>query len=263
MEDQTAIEQPPRRSPLRTSEGIDKLVAAMAKAQQELENPIRDKKAKIQGKSKDNDKDYNFEYSYSDIADILATCRPILAKHGVALFQLPLIRNSTMIVVTRLACEDQWIESDYPVCQIGGDHKAMGSALTYARRYALGAMIGIAPERDDDAASAAPPSAGQPQQQRPAAGAPAVLDRFKRDMRDNPTVEKLDEWARSKAILIKKHLTRNEQDVLQDAYNEWRNDLLAREDERRAATPNEAQTQAKEAPFEDDGWPCPDTGDRR
>lgn len=147
-------------SPVRTSAETDKIDDAMAAAQMELENPIKNKTAKVEGVSKASGKAFSIGYSYSDIADILADCRPVLASHGVAIYQVPVINDGrALMLVTRLAKSGQWIEGDYPVCMIGGDHQDMGKAMTYARRYALGAMIGIAPEKDVDGVGAAPAGA--------------------------------------------------------------------------------------------------------
>jgi hypothetical protein len=147
-------------SPIRTSEQTDKIDDAMASAQAELENPIKNKTAKVEGVSKASGKPFSIGYSYSDIADILADCRPVLASHGVTIYQVPVINDGrALMLVTRLAKSGQWIEGDYPVCMIGVDHQDMGKAMTYARRYALGAMIGIAPEKDVDGVGAAPSGA--------------------------------------------------------------------------------------------------------
>ena len=147
-------------SPIRTSAQTDRIDAAMAVAQADLENPTKTKTAKVEGVSKTSGKEYKIGYAYTDIAGILADCRPILAKAGIALYQVPVIAGGgSLMIVTRLSCSGQWIEGDYPVCKIGGDHQEMGKAMTYARRYALGAMIGIAPENDTDGVGAAPPSA--------------------------------------------------------------------------------------------------------
>lgn len=152
-------------SPIRTSAETDKLDVAMALAQVDLENPIKTKTANLEGKSKASGKEYKIGYAYADIADILSDCRPVLAGHGIALFQVTMINNGFLQLVTRLSHAGQWIESDYPVCRIEGDHQDMGKAMTYARRYALGAMIGIAPEKDVDGVGAAP--AGAPNNRHP------------------------------------------------------------------------------------------------
>ena len=153
-------------SPIRSSVETDKIDAAMAAAQVDLENPIKGKTANLEGTSKTSGKDYQIGYAYADIADILSDCRPILAGHGIAIYQIPVINDGrALMIVTRLSCSGQWIEGDYPVCMIGGNHQEMGKAMTYARRYALGAMIGIAPEKDTDGIGAAAPGSANAQDQ--------------------------------------------------------------------------------------------------
>lgn len=134
---------------MRTSDLTDKLDAALSAAQAELQNPTKDKTAKMKGTSRSG-KDYEISYSYADIANVLTDVRPILAKHQIALTQSTAVAGGALILVTRLSHAGQWIEGDYPVCQIGGDHQEMGKAMTYARRYALTAMIGVAAEEDTD-----------------------------------------------------------------------------------------------------------------
>ena len=224
-------------SPIRTSAQTDQIDAAMAAAQAELENPIKSKTANLEGVSKTSGKEYKIGYAYADIADILADCRPVLAKQGIAIYQVPVIApGAALLIVTRLAKSGQWIEGDYPVCKIGADHQDMGKAMTYARRYALGAMIGIAPEKDTDGVGAAPSYA----QDRPARPAPAkaafnktantVLETFIAGMKMNKTVETVDAWASREANSIMEKLNRREQDDMQDAYGAWRNELAARDD---------------------------------
>lgn len=144
-------------SPVRTSETTDQLDEAMAAAQVELENPTKSKTAKVAGTSKKTGQDFEMTYAYADISDLLSACRPVLAKHGVAIFQIPRMvsEGRSLLITTRLSFKGQWIEGDYPVCDTGVQHQDMGKAMTYARRYALGAMIGVAPEKDDDGQGAA------------------------------------------------------------------------------------------------------------
>jgi hypothetical protein len=248
-------------SPIRTSAETDKIDAAMASAQAELENPIKGQTANLEGKSKATGREYKIGYTYTDIAGILADCRPILAKHGVATYQIPVIApGSVMIIVTRLACSGQWIEGDYPVCHIGGDHQEMGAAMTYARRYALGAMIGIAPEKDTDygVGAAAPkgPSNREPlaahnraedraqreplrqdtrggEREPPKSSAQAKKDgdweRYTDEMKAMRTLAELTAWAKANAKGIKA-LPKKWFDELQALYEDRKNELGALED---------------------------------
>jgi hypothetical protein len=123
----------------------------------------------------------SYTYKYADVADVLSMARPVLAKHKIALVQTTSMQGGALILVTRLAHDGQWFESDYPVCQIGADHKEMGSALTYARRYAASAILGVASEDDADGEGAARSHA--PERAPP----PARNEPFPGDMPDAPT----------------------------------------------------------------------------
>lgn len=123
---------------MRTSETIDALSGALAKAQAELQNPPKNKT------------NPHFNSKYVDLSDGLETIRKTLGKHGIAFVQSTMAHETIIILHTRLMhSSGQWIESTYPVSGLE-KHQAMGSALTYARRYALFSMVGVAGEDDDD-----------------------------------------------------------------------------------------------------------------
>lgn len=131
---------------MHTSEKIGAIAAALAKAQAEIKNPTKDKTANIPNKSGGP----GFKYSYADFATALDEIRPVLSKHGIAFVQGTEWTGSLIMLNTRLIHESgEWMEGQYPV---GGmaDHRTMGSALSYARRYALLSLIGVQGEDDDD-----------------------------------------------------------------------------------------------------------------
>lgn len=131
---------------MNSSENTDKLFEALAQAQGELANPKKNRKANA-GK---------FSYSYADIADVTEAVRPVLAKHGLSFLQPTFMDGNALMIETQIAhSSGQWVSSTYPVCTMGGDHQSMGSAMTYARRYALCSMLGIAADDDVDGANAA------------------------------------------------------------------------------------------------------------
>ena len=163
---------------MRTSEQINDLATALAAFQGEVPPVEKNKEGKVKGESK-NGKAYEYAYKYADIADILSTALPVLSKHGLSIVQATAIDGRDMNVVSRLLHQSgQWIESDYPVCSIGGDHQKMGGALTYARRYAACSLLGIAPEEDVDGEAAAtePTRTPAPRQQSRPAPQPAPDD---------------------------------------------------------------------------------------
>lgn len=114
-------------------------------------------------------------YHYADIADLLNACRPILAANGITVMQLPRIDGTMMMLDTRLQHGEEWMEAEYPVCVISAHPREIGAALTYARRYALAPMIGVAAEEDMDGAGAGsidPLGLNLPEAPRPAGGPP-------------------------------------------------------------------------------------------
>jgi len=128
---------------METSLTINEIGAAFAKAQLELQNPP---------KNKENP---HFKSKYVDLSDGLEVIRKTFGKHGLSFVQATKAHENVIILHTRIIhSSGQWIESTYPVSGLE-KHQAMGSALTYARRYALFAMVGVAGEDDDDGNSAA------------------------------------------------------------------------------------------------------------
>lgn len=118
---------------------IDKIAAALAAAQGELTNPPKTKTANL-GK---------YKYRYADLAEIIEHVRPVLAKHSLAVVQLT-VADSRNVLVTRLIhASGQYLESTYPL-PTQAAAQDMGSAITYARRYSLCAILGIAADEDDD-----------------------------------------------------------------------------------------------------------------
>lgn len=149
---------------MQTSAEIDKLAEAIAAAQGEFPTIGKNKTAKVKGVSRKTGKEYEMTYNYADIADVLDAVRPILSKHKIMVSQGTKVLDGGMYVETRLIHAGQWIACDYPVASVSGDHQQMGSALTYARRYALCALVGVAAEEDTDAQDAAemPPQRPKP-----------------------------------------------------------------------------------------------------
>lgn len=121
--------------------------AALCAVQAEIENPPKEKEANTG----------SYKYMYADISDVLDTVRPVLTRHGISTLQVPFMSEGAMQLKTTLTHVESGtsVECDYPVCSLNGDHQKMGGALTYARRYALCTMVGIAPAEDMDGRDAA------------------------------------------------------------------------------------------------------------
>ena len=137
----------------RRSESIASLAAALAKAQMELQNPQKSLVGAIEGKDRDAPERL---FRYASLATGLEIVRKTLGQHGIATVQTTEIHHATGTVnlSTVLAhASGEWIASEWPVCPVSDTatpHR-MGAALTYARRYALFTLVGIAGEDDLDA----------------------------------------------------------------------------------------------------------------
>jgi hypothetical protein len=137
----------------RSSESIASLAAALAKAQIELANPEKSLIGAIETKDRDAPERL---FRYASLASGLEIVRKTLGQHEIATVQTTAIDQASGIVnlTTLLAhASGEWISSDWPVCPIGetSTPHRMGAALTYARRYALFTLVGIAGEDDLDA----------------------------------------------------------------------------------------------------------------
>lgn len=143
----------------RSSPSIASLAAALAKAQAELVNPEKSLTATIRSDERGR-ADQTFRYaSLSSGLDIV---RKTLGQHEIATVQTTAIDQSagTVNLTTVLAhASGEWIASDWPVCAVAdtASPRRMGAALTYARRYALFTLVGIAGEDDVDAPDLLPP----------------------------------------------------------------------------------------------------------
>lgn len=121
---------------------IDELAAALSKAQAALPNPPRNRTVTVRTK-----KGGSYEFSYATLDVILELAKKPLADNGLAVVQLPM---ASAVETPLLHSSGQWLSASTPIRVDGSDAQAYGSAVTYARRYALTAMLGIAADEDDD-----------------------------------------------------------------------------------------------------------------
>src|SRR4030088_159678 len=136
----------------RSSESVGAIATALAKAQTELSNP---EKAMV-GTVYNNRSDSPQSFRYASLSSGLDIIRKSLGGQQIAIAQTTDIdRANGMVNLTTvlLHTSGEWISSDWPVCQLSETSapRRMGAALTYARRYALFTMVGIAGEDDLDA----------------------------------------------------------------------------------------------------------------
>jgi hypothetical protein len=137
----------------RSSESIGAIAAALAKAQGELSNPEKSLTATIRSPFP---READRTFRYAPLASGLDIVRKSLGQHEIATIQTTRIDEATgQIRLTTLLvhASGEWISSDWPVCASSetAAPQRMGAALTYARRYALFTLVGIAGEDDVDA----------------------------------------------------------------------------------------------------------------
>ena len=137
----------------RSSESVAALASSLAKAQAELINPEKSLTATIRtGRAGEGERSFR----YAPLASGLDIVRKTLGQHEIATLQTTEIDQTAGMVrlTTMLAhASGEWIASEWPVCPIAetANPQRMGAALTYARRYALFTLVGIAGEDDLDA----------------------------------------------------------------------------------------------------------------
>jgi hypothetical protein len=144
----------------RSSPSIAALATALAKAQIELANPEKSLSGMIepqggQGSAR--------QFRYASLSSGLEIVRKTLGQHEIATVQTTAVDQASGIInlTTILAhASGEWVASDWPVCPVAetATPHRMGAALTYARRYALFTLVGIAGEDDLDAPDLIGPS---------------------------------------------------------------------------------------------------------
>lgn len=121
------------------SENINELASALAKCQGELQPAIKDSKNPF------------FKSKYADLNSVWSVCREPLSKYGLSVIQTMDKEDGALILITTLAhSSGQWIRSRTPIPLLKQDPQAMGSSITYIRRYSLSAIVGVSTDEDDD-----------------------------------------------------------------------------------------------------------------
>ncbi len=133
-------------SRIQASEQINELSAALAAAQGAY---------KTAGKNALNP---HFKSKYADLASLIEATREALSVNGLCFIQSPLAGEGRVIIATRLMHKSgQWIENEVSLKPAVDTPQAIGSAITYGRRYGLSAILGICADEDDDGNAASKP----------------------------------------------------------------------------------------------------------
>src|SRR5258708_2035515 len=137
----------------RSSNKVGTLAAALAKAQAEIVNPEKSLTATIESPFP---REGQRTFRYASLSTGLDIVRKCLGQHEIATVQSTAIDRDTGLIrltTTLVHASGKWVSSDWPVCPVSetaAPHR-MGAALTYARRYALFTLVGIAGEDDLEA----------------------------------------------------------------------------------------------------------------
>jgi ERF superfamily protein len=170
----------------RSSASIAALATALAKAQIELANPEKSLTGTIEperGQKGQGGQGTVRQFRYAPLSSGLEIVRKTLGQHEIATVQTTAVDQTAGVVnlTTVLAhSSGEWIASDWPVCPVAetATPHRMGAALTYARRYALFTLVGIAGEDDLDAPDLIGPTQPTPERdRRPPSGGNGRLDR--------------------------------------------------------------------------------------
>ena len=139
---------------MKKSESISELAKAFAKTQQELKQPLKDAKNPY------------FRSTYVPLENVAESITEAATKNGLSFSQEPSFDDG-MVTVTTLVMHSsgEWIEyAPLKMKPVKNDPQAFGSAITYAKRYALSAIFGITSDKDDDGNEATQPQKAQRQQ---------------------------------------------------------------------------------------------------
>jgi len=191
----------------RSSETIGTIAAALAKAQAELVNPEKSLVGTIRS---DGSRGSERSFRYAPLSSGLDIVRKTLSQHEIATVQTTSIDEAVGIIrlSTVLAhASGEWIASDWPVCAISetaAPHR-MGAALTYARRYALFTLVGIAGEDDLDAPDLIAPATPVSEERGPAKNGPH--NGGQRDSRQQSSIERHKKAVSGAAEILKSDLS--------------------------------------------------------
>lgn len=206
-----------RGKDMKTSETIGKISEALAKAQAIITNPTKDAV------------NPHFRNRYASLDTGLNIVRSALSANNICFTQGTRLDGDLLVLETLLAhSSGEWMQSEYPVARFPVKQQELGSAMTYAKRYSLFALVGIAGEDDDDgneskqsiqSSNARKPMNGQnngrslpePEPQRDETMLDAIMSSLK-------SAEALPEWKKENDARIA-NLTDQEKEILRVAYS--------------------------------------------
>lgn len=181
------------------SEEIDKLAIALAKFQGSLEQPSLNSEVKVRTKTGGE-----YKFKYADLSECKRAAKQPLADNELSVCQL--IEDDYSIRTILLHSSGQWISSKVRMPSNTADAQSIGSAITYAKRYAFCAILGIVADDDEDANIASDNSAQkeQPKEQPKKTANSRVKKELTRDHLNNESAMKsISEWLYNKEKIAK------------------------------------------------------------
>jgi hypothetical protein len=171
---------------MNTSEQINEIAAALAKAQSKIKTAVKDST------------NPHFRSKYADLASVREACADALSANDIAVVQAHGFDGAHVTLTTRLVHKSgQWLESVYLIKPTKEDPQGYASATTYARRISLSSMVGVVADEDDDGNAAsqrngshAPP----PQEDTGLAAAKAFVRRSVKEIGALTSATALSEW---------------------------------------------------------------------
>lgn len=141
-----------RLSPLRRSPTCGAICAAIAKAQGAFLPLQKDREVEVKGVAKNTGKEFNYTFSYATLDAAFESVRKPLADNELCYVQSPSTGEKRVTVTTFIGhSSGEWFEGDLELFSSEFTPQSVGGVITYARRYAICAMLGLAAEEDDDA----------------------------------------------------------------------------------------------------------------
>ena len=128
------------------SADVSELMVALAKAQGAIGDITRDRVVTVRSQKG------SYQFKYATLSNIIRGIKKALSDNGIAYTQVLTWHREDRLyfLTTNLHCKNQFISSVTPLISSGHGNQEFGSALTYMKRYALAALVGVAAEEDDD-----------------------------------------------------------------------------------------------------------------
>jgi hypothetical protein len=200
---------------MKSSETTKGLSDALAKAQAIITNPAKDAT------------NPHFRSKYATLDTGLNVVRDALSKHAISFTQGTRMEGDVMMLDTRLTHGNEWMESEYPVCRFPAKQQEIGSALTYARRYSLFAIVGVAGEEDDDANAATSPTSAPRKASGPSSEeqSKTILSALLSTLSAANTVAEVDKWVKDNLPTISKMLPEQKEE-LRSEVSQFKSELM-------------------------------------